>query len=33
MRCGRLVTRLFLAERDASGVRLQRFRGGFRREL
>jgi hypothetical protein len=33
MRCGCLVTRLFLAERDASGVRLQRFRGGFRREL
>ncbi len=33
MRSGQFVTRLFLVERDASGVRLQRFLCGFRREL
>jgi hypothetical protein len=33
MRSGRFVTRLFLAERDASGVRLQRVHCGFRRKL
>jgi hypothetical protein len=31
MRFGRLVTRIFLADRDASGVHLQRAGCGFRR--